>query len=357
MAAFAQIKNINEFITAFLTEHGSEEMVEQWNEDENMTAFKKLLSKATKRGSGKAKDPNKPKRGKSSYIFFCAANRQAAKDELGDDAKATEVTAKLGEMWRALKESKNAADEKALKGFEDKAAEDKARYEEEMKDYVPPSDEELEKRKGKGKKDKNAPKRGKSAYIFFCADKRAEVKKELGEEAKATEVAARLGELWNELKADEDRADEMKVYAEQAAEDKARYEAEMETYKPPSDDEKKDDAPKKPAPTAKKGNKATKKIMGKKAEMETYNPPIEDDKEDDAPKKPAPTAKGNKATKKGSKKKTNGYAYFCREHRENVKKVNPDMKATDVTKELARMWKGLDAGVEGRGGCSGVSAG
>jgi hypothetical protein len=295
-------------------------MVEQWNEDENMTAFKKLLSKATKvkRGSGKAKDPNKPKRGKSSYIFFCAANRQAAKDELGDDAKATEVTAKLGEMWCALKESKNAADKKALKGFEDKAVEDKARYDEEMKDYVPPSDEELEglekrKRKGKGKKDKNAPKRGKSAYIFFCADKRAEVKEELGEEAKATEVTARLGELWNELKADEDRADEMKVYVDQAAKDKARYEAEMETYKPPSDDGEEDDAPKKPAPAAKKGNKATKK--------------------------------GNKKStgKKGSKKKTNGYAYFCREHREDVKKENPDMKATDVTKELARMWKELDA--------------
>ena len=76
-----------------------------------------------------------------------------------------------------------------------------------MKDYEPPSDEELtmarkSKKKGK-KKDKNAPKRGKSAYLFFCNDKRAEIKEELGEDAKATEVTSRLGELWNELKEDE----------------------------------------------------------------------------------------------------------------------------------------------------------
>jgi high mobility group protein B3 len=230
----------------------------------------------------------------SHMVAFIKTHGGLDLDEFYEEHAESEVTDIIVEYTKMLLAAVNDDDNKAkLEGLAKK---------------LTPS-----KKSSRKKKDPDAPKRGKSAYIFFCADKRAEVKEELGEEAKATEVTARLGELWNELKADEDRADEMKVYVDQAAKDKARYEAEMETYKPPSDDGEEDDAPKKPAPAAKKGNKATKK--------------------------------GNKKStgKKGSKKKTNGYAYFCREHREDVKKENPDMKATDVTKELARMWKELDA--------------
>jgi hypothetical protein len=320
MTTVAQIKNIHQYIETFLTEHGSEEMVEMWQDEQNMSEFSKLLKKATKttKTTKKTKDPNKPKRGKSAYLFFCAANRSEVKDELGESAKATEVTSKLGEKWQILKVSEKAADKKILNGFEEEAAVDKARYDDDMKGYEVPSDEELEKgakkkRKSK-KKDPNAPKRGKSAYIFFCADKRAEVKEEMGEmgdDVKATEVTSRLGELWNELKEDDDRADEMKVYVAQAAEDKARYLAAMEEYVPEDSDE------------------------------------TEDKKED---KKPAPTVKGKtkakvsakaKVTTKVTGKKINGYIYFCQEHRADVKIENPDMKASDVTKELASMWSGL----------------
>jgi hypothetical protein len=36
-----------------------------------------------------------------------------------------------------------------------------------------------------------------------------------------------------------------------------------------------------------------------------------------------------------------GYTYFCQITRESVKEDNPEMKATEVTKELARLWKEL----------------
>jgi predicted RNA-binding protein YlxR (DUF448 family) len=251
---------------------------------------------AVKRDSDKKiKDPNKPKRGKSAYICFCTKNREAAKKELGDGAKATEVTSHLGEMWRALKESKKASDKKTLVALELEAAEDKARYNEEIKDYIPPSDDELlASKKGskkKSDKDPNAPKRNKTAYIYFCSDKRAEAKSELGDDAKATEVTALLGKMWKELKEDDDRSDELEKYTKMAADDKARYENET----------KKVDEEDKPA-----------KPVGKKVVDDT---------------KPA-------------KSKT-GYTYFCQSNRESVKDDNPEMKATEVTKELARLWKEL----------------
>ena len=36
-----------------------------------------------------------------------------------------------------------------------------------------------------------------------------------------------------------------------------------------------------------------------------------------------------------------GYTYFYQRNRETVQKDNPKMKATEVTKELARLWKEL----------------
>jgi hypothetical protein len=40
-------------------------------------------------------------------------------------------------------------------------------------------------------------------------------------------------------------------------------------------------------------------------------------------------------------KKKTGYAYFCSHNREGVKTDNPEMKAQDITRELARLWKEL----------------
>lgn len=72
------------------------------------------------------------------------------------------------------------------------------------------------------------------------------------------------------------------------------------------------------APKAKKGKAAKKKAA----------------KEEKAPVK--------KSSKKKSSGKMTGYAYFCREHREEVKEENPDMKSTEVTKKLSTMWKALN---------------
>ena len=231
-----------------------------------------------------------------AYIIFCTKKREEAK-KLHPDAKATEVTAKLGQMWNELKSSKKAADKKMLQLCEQEASEDKVRYDEDMKDYVPPSDDELIASKGKGSKkksDPNAPKGKKSAYIFFCAENRDTAKTEIGKDGKATDVTKLLATWWNELKADEDRSDELEKYNKMSADEKVRYVQEKggveETPKP------------------------------KKGKIEDR--PQSD--EEEPPKK---------------SKKTNGYTHFCSANRTSVKEDNPEMSATEITKELARQWK------------------
>jgi hypothetical protein len=315
MKSFSQ-PAIAKFVAKFLSDNGSEELVEKWNAQENIEAFNIVEVKSTKRSSDKIKDPNKPKRGKSAYIFFCAKKREEAKANLGDGAKATEVTAELGKMWNALKASTKSADKKLLASLEAEAAEDKARYNEAMEDYVAPSDDELaaivpaKKARKTSDKDPNAPKRGKSAYIFFCAAMRPQVKEELGEEGKSS-IMAELGKRWKELKVDDDRTEELAEYVKMAADDKSRYE--KENGKSVETDEKK---------------------QVKNVEVEDVET---DDEQKPAPKKPK---KQEKKTE-GEKKPKTGYAYFCSHNREGVKTDNPDMKAQDITRELARLWKEL----------------
>ena len=306
-----QMTNINELFMQFLNEHGSEDMVQEWQKPKYQEKLMELLPKKTK-VSGK-KDPNKPKRGKSAYLFFCGDHRASVKEELGDEAKATEVTAELGKQWNELKESTKAADKKKIVKYEAQAKQDKERYLTEMEGYEPPSDEELEeaaaakKRKSSGKKDPNKPKRGKSSYIFFCADYRAKVKEDLGD-ANAKEVTAELGRLWNELKESKKTTDKKKLakYEEQAKQDKERYLKELETYEP-------DQVPADELSPPTKKNKTTEKKTTEKKTTE----------------------------KKTTEKKLSGYHVFCKKHREQVKEEHPELKAAEVTKILAGMWKAL----------------
>jgi hypothetical protein len=314
MNSFTQCA-IAKFVAKFLSDNGSEELVEKWNDQDNADAFLALVGKAYKRSSDKKlKDPNAPKRGKSAYIFFCSKNREKAKERLGEGAKATEVTSELGKMWTELKASTKKADKAILAGFEVEAAEDKSRYDEEKKDYQPPSDEDLSKttriKKGRktSDKDPNSPKGRKSAYIYFCSAMRAQVKEELGEEGKSL-IMTELGKRWKELKEDDYRAEELAEYTKMAADDKARYEVEKEDKTVEQVDEK------------------SKKKVEKKVETDD--------------EKPASKKKQVKKNENESHKKKTGYSYFCSHNREGVKTNNTEMKAQDITRELARLWKEL----------------
>ena len=173
--------------------------------------------------------------------------------------------AELGARWKELKENEPEEVEKYM----DVAAEDKTRYQEEMKNYVPSADEDekSKEKKTKAKKPADAPKKNKSGYLFFCQEMRPVVKEE-NPEMKTNEIMAELGARWKELKENEPK--EVEKYMEMAAEDKTRYQEEMENYVPSADEEEK---PKEKKPRVKKSKeekpKETPVTSPKKSEKDT----------------------------------------------------------------------------------------
>ena len=196
---------INKFVNSFLSSHDSGNLSNIWNSNETQEGLSVTLSKK-KTG---------PKRGKSSYLFFCADERKRISSEF-PELKAKDVTSELGVRWQNLKLS-NA---NAVRHYDDLAANDKARYEAEKSAL--PVEPKVKKVKAP-KKDKTGPKRGKSSYLFFCAQERANVVSDFPE-MKAKEITTELGIRWQLLK--ERNPTAVSQFEELAVRDKARYEAE-----------------------------------------------------------------------------------------------------------------------------------
>ena len=115
--------------------------------------------------------------------------------------------------------------DKEVRKWEKKADQDKVRYQNEMKHYVPGNDPNTGKKGKKQKKDPNAPKRGMSAYFLFSIDARPKVKAD-NPDASFGDIARIIS---SKFKALTDK--EKKHWDTKAAQDKARYNDEMETYK------------------------------------------------------------------------------------------------------------------------------
>ena len=77
------------------------------------------------------KDPNKPKRAKSAYLFYCADQRPKILEKLRKKKQKiniADVSKKLGAMWGAL-------DDKAKTPYAKSAESDRNRYKDEMEQY------------------------------------------------------------------------------------------------------------------------------------------------------------------------------------------------------------------------------
>ena len=92
----------------------------------------------------------------------------------------------------------------------------------------------------KQQRDKDAPKKTRTAYTFFCQKNRAETAKKMKEESeeesvKSVDVVRALAERWGELKSrcdgrDEDSLAEMEGYKIQSREDGVRYHTENAAF-------------------------------------------------------------------------------------------------------------------------------
>lgn len=84
------------------------------------------------------------------------------------------------------------------------------------------------KRKRSMKKNPDAPKRGKSAYILFSIERREIVKENLGPDAKVQEIMKQVALDWRQLP-----EEEKKPWEEKSVQDKARYDQELANYSGP----------------------------------------------------------------------------------------------------------------------------
>eukprot|EP00568_Trieres_chinensis_P015413 CAMPEP_0183320486 /NCGR_PEP_ID=MMETSP0160_2-20130417/66418_1 /TAXON_ID=2839 ORGANISM="Odontella Sinensis, Strain Grunow 1884" /NCGR_SAMPLE_ID=MMETSP0160_2 /ASSEMBLY_ACC=CAM_ASM_000250 /LENGTH=356 /DNA_ID=CAMNT_0025487179 /DNA_START=89 /DNA_END=1159 /DNA_ORIENTATION=+ len=180
---------------------------------------------ASRRGK-KEKDHNAPKRNLSAYLLYQNAMRDQFKREnpgmtFGQLAKYT------SHMYKNLTPEEKAS-------WDARAAQDKARFDAEIATYVPPpghdarghmiEDHRPRKRNKRGPKDPSAPKRASGAYVFFTNEMRPVVMRDYPG-IKFVEMGRILGERWRAL-----TPEGKKQYEDMAADDKLRFQMEMQQY-------------------------------------------------------------------------------------------------------------------------------
>ena len=116
------------FMATAIDEQWTPEKIQQtWQEktEDIKNIVEEGLPKKIKKVSS-PKDPMKPKRGRSAYIFFCGETREEVKKELGD-VKPQQVMRQLGARWKELKESTQRTDKALIAKYTKMAEEDKKR--------------------------------------------------------------------------------------------------------------------------------------------------------------------------------------------------------------------------------------
>ena len=251
---------VNDFVAAFIEENAPEILI-RW--EEKALEMEKLFNVKDKKDIKKKKKKNSPKKNCSAYIFFCNDKRSGLKKD-HPDLNNKDVLKELGIMWKKIKEEHPEEVER----FNMMANEDRDRYQEEMRNYIPVEEEKAEEKKRKTKKNDNKPKKGKSAYLFFCADERMVLKEEMPD-LDSKDVLKELGARWKKL--DSDRVE---FYQTLAAEDKQRYKNELDNYVPIQKEEPKEK--RKAAPKKKKQPKKQEPEPKPEPEVEEIEEPIEE---------------------------------------------------------------------------------
>jgi hypothetical protein len=172
------------------------------------------------------KDINAPKRNVSAYLLYQNAMRDHFKRE-NPGMTFGQLSKYTSHMYKNL-----TTDEKGT--WDARAAQDKARYDVEIVSYVPPpghdargvmiEDHRPRKRNKRGSKDPAAPKRASGAFVCFTNEARPIVMKDFPG-VKFVEMGRVLGERWRSLP-----PDQKKRYEDMAAEDKVRFQMEMQQY-------------------------------------------------------------------------------------------------------------------------------
>ena len=129
------VHNASEFVSAFLKSH-AKDALSAWSATDVQSSYTKLFDALNRKRKGKSQDL--PKRGKSSYLFFCQDMRQKVKDK-NPSLSSKEITVELGVMWNKIKD-----DKAAIAKYVTAASKDKERYDQEKEHRSSGSDSTAE---------------------------------------------------------------------------------------------------------------------------------------------------------------------------------------------------------------------
>lgn len=129
-----------------------------------------------------------------------------------------QLAQEVGKIWHSMSDAEKSP-------WRDLAIEDKARYDAEMANYEPLYvDTERRRTKRRRRRDPDAPKSAKTAFIFFSSEKRDQICAEYPDLGFADQMK-RIGQLWNEM-----TDQEKQEWNEKARLDKLRFDKEMMEY-------------------------------------------------------------------------------------------------------------------------------
>jgi high mobility group protein B3 len=266
-------------------------LADSFGEDEASSAMQAWQTKkgeVTKLFTGsrqtRVKDPNAPKRPKTSYFLFCDDRRKIVQ-KANPEMKNTEIASELGRQWHALSDREK---DKYVK----LAEKEKKRYTEEMKRYQPSTPVSEPTKKTRARSKKEGPKRPMTSYLHFCQAVRETVKTE-NPDMKNTEITAELGRRWHLLS-----ETERKPYVQAASKAKEAYQLAI-------------------SGTADASSQTTTK---------------------EAPKEKVAKTVSKRQT---AIKKTPGYEAFCSDRRTDLYESNPTWGVRKITSELNNIWRSL----------------
>ena len=123
--------NTNELSALWYESHASvvKRVCMELGQTDNMNDVEKILGPRPK--VKKLKDPNKPKKAKTAFMFYCDAHRPAlmkAQKEKQGKINIGEIAKALGKKWKALTD-------KDKKPFNSKASKSKVEQQQKMKIY------------------------------------------------------------------------------------------------------------------------------------------------------------------------------------------------------------------------------
>lgn len=300
-------------------------VMEAWNERKSEVS--KLFDSSTSRSSKRKKDPNAPKKWKTGYILFCIDQREKLKNE-DSSLSATEITSKLGSMWKSLIEKDKSK-------YEALSIKDKARYENDMCSYTPSGEFSVEKSSSRSKKERTGPKRPLSSYMYYCQDNRDSVKAQ-NPNMNGKEITTELGKRWKNL------TQEQKVpYESKATADKSRFETEKstETQQTPKSKQEAPTPSKQPSESKSKQEPPKAKATAPKATGPKTTAPSKQTTES----KQAPSKNVSESKAKSSSKNTPGFDCFCEEQTEDIQSENPQWSSRKINAELSKRWQELSS--------------